>query len=131
MGFADGKSAYIVPLNFGYTQEDGKWSFYFHGAAVGRKLDLIRTVGYAGFELDTNHKVNEDKEACEYSFRFQSVIGQGPVRLIEGLDEKKAALQLIMAHYSGKSDWTFPDSMVAATAIFRLEAEELCCKEHG
>ena len=44
IALADGACAYIVPVNFGYDKA-GK-AFYFHGAAKGRKIDLIRQNGY-------------------------------------------------------------------------------------
>ena len=79
LGFCDQGKAYIVPLNFGYAVEDGKYVFYFHGAKEGRKIDLIRAGGTVGFELDTHYKLNEGDSACAYSARFQSVIGTGSV----------------------------------------------------
>jgi nitroimidazol reductase NimA-like FMN-containing flavoprotein (pyridoxamine 5'-phosphate oxidase superfamily) len=33
----DESSPYIVPVNFGYHYQDGRWSFYFHGARCGKK----------------------------------------------------------------------------------------------
>lgn len=42
LGFCDGDEVYIVPLNFGYEEVDGKYVFYFHGAKAGRKAELIR-----------------------------------------------------------------------------------------
>lgn len=42
LAFADGVAPYIVPLNFGFEEKDGKRTFYFHGAKEGRKLDLIK-----------------------------------------------------------------------------------------
>ncbi|MBW7571299.1 pyridoxamine 5'-phosphate oxidase family protein [Caproiciproducens faecalis] len=130
LGFADENGVYIVPLNFGYASADGKRSFYFHGAKEGRKIDLINQTGRAGFELDTKHEVTGGETACDYSFRYQSVIGQGTVSLLTDAEEKKAALQLIMAHYSDKSDWAFPDTAVRAVAVFQLKVSELACKEH-
>ncbi|MFR9159268.1 MAG: pyridoxamine 5'-phosphate oxidase family protein [Ruthenibacterium lactatiformans] len=41
LGFCDNGAVYIVPLNFGYAEENGKRVFYFHSAKSGRKLDLI------------------------------------------------------------------------------------------
>ena len=43
LAFPHGKSAYIVPLSFGYNEEEN--AFYFHGAAEGKKMDLVRTAG--------------------------------------------------------------------------------------
>jgi nitroimidazol reductase NimA-like FMN-containing flavoprotein (pyridoxamine 5'-phosphate oxidase superfamily) len=130
LGLADGGHVYIVPLNFGYIEDGAKRIFYFHGAAEGRKTELIRKNGSAGFELDTDHYLNEAEEACEYSFRFKSVIGEGKIGPIEDAEEKRAALRHIMAHYSVRSGWTFPDAMLEAAAVFKLEVESLTAKEH-
>jgi len=130
LGFADEKGAYIVPLNFGFVENGDRRTFYFHGAKVGRKVDLIKKNGYAGFELDTNHQLNEDEDPCEFSFRFQSVIGEGPVTVIEDPQEKKEALQIIMEHYSHKRDWVFGEAMLNAIVVFKLDVAEMACKEH-
>ena len=50
LGLCDEGRAYIVPLDFGYAEQDGRYTFYFHGAAEGRKIDLIRKNGWAAFD---------------------------------------------------------------------------------
>ena len=72
LGFCDEGGAYIVPLNFGYEERGGKRTFYFHGAREGRKMELIKAGGPVGFELDTGWRLNEAKEACEYSASFRA-----------------------------------------------------------
>ena len=47
--------ACIVPLNFGYTEEDGQPVLYFHSAREGHKLTLLRKNPVVGFEMDTGH----------------------------------------------------------------------------
>lgn len=130
LGFPDQGSVYIVPLNFAFLNEDGRGVFYFHGAKSGRKMDLLRHSPAVGFELDTNHKVNESQNACEYSFRFSSVIGTGNASVIEDIAEKKMALGLIMRHYSGRGGWAFSDREAEGVAVIKLEVTELSCKEH-
>lgn len=130
LGLVDRGRAYIVPLNFGFTEEAGRYIFYFHGAGSGRKIDLMKKDPAVGFEMDTNYKLNEDETACGYSARFQSVIGSGKVTFIEDVSEKKNALNAIMGHNTGKWDWKFPEKALNATCVFRLEVEELTCKEH-
>lgn len=130
LGMVDNGRVYIVPLNFGYTKEEGKYTFYFHGAKSGKKIDLMKGNPCVGFEMDTNYQLKEDECACEYSARFQSVIGSGKVTFIEDISEKIHALNVIMEHNTGKGDWEFSDKMVNATCVFRLDVEELACKEH-
>lgn len=130
LGLVDNGRAYIVPLNFGLTEEAGRYTFYFHGARSGRKIDLMKKDPRVGFEMDTNYKLNEDEAACEYSARFQSVIGSGRITFIEDIPEKRKALNVIMGHNTGKWNWEFPEKTVNATCVFRLDVEELSCKEH-
>lgn len=130
LGFCDDGEAYIVPLNFGFEEREGRRYFYFHGAGEGRKLELIRKTGRASFELDRGHELIEGKTACSYSMKYQSVMGTGRIYLLEDAAEKRRAFSLIMAHYAGQQPWEFPEAMLKAVSVFCLEAESLSCKEH-
>lgn len=130
LAFCDREKPYIVPLSFGYTERDGKIVFYFHSAQEGRKIDLIRRTGYAGFEMDTHYKLNESETACGWSARFRSVIGGGRVSIVETEAEKREGLQVIMRHLTGKDQWEFEENMLKVVCVFKLEVEELSCKEH-
>ena len=131
LGLNDNGKVYIVPLNFGFTEENEKYTFYFHGAKTGRKLDIIKQNNYAGFELDTNHEIyTKGDKACDYTARFQSIIGNGKVTIIENSDEKIKALLELMKHNTGKSEWEFDERMIKAVTVFKLEVEEMSCKEH-
>ena len=128
LGLCDEGRAYIVPLDFGYAEQDGRYTFYFHGAAEGRKIDLIRKNGWAAFEMDTGHELIRGPAACNHSARYQCVMGGGPVTLLEGREEKKAGLPAIMTHIAGQGPWEFDEAAVDKTQVIRLEAEELTCK---
>ena len=129
LGFCDEGEVYIVPLNFGYECESGRRVFYFHGASEGRKLELIRKTGKAGFEMDCGYEPISGETACTHSSRYRSIIGSGTVRLLEDREEKKRGMLSIMAHITGKRDWELPEAAMNATAVFRLEVEKLSCKE--
>lgn len=130
LGLCDRGRAYIVPLDFGFTERDGRYTFYFHSAGEGRKIDLIRENGWASFEMDTGHEVLSGEAACDYAARYQCVMGGGPVRLLETAEEKREGLAALMDHTAGPGNWTFNDAMVHAVTVFRLDAEELSCKVH-
>ena len=127
LAFPDGKSAYIVRLSFGYGEEEN--ALYFHGAAEGKKMDLVRQTGYAGFEMDTAHGLKTADQACGYSFRYRSVVGEGPIRVVEETQEKKKGLNCIMGHMSGKDSWDYPEAMLKRTAVLRLDVEQMSGKE--
>ncbi|MCD8126551.1 MAG: pyridoxamine 5'-phosphate oxidase family protein [Clostridiales bacterium] len=130
VAFATDDAPYIIPLNFGFAWEDGVRVFYFHGAAQGRKIDLLRSSPVVGFELDANHHLNESNTGCQHSYRFQSVIGTGRAALVENGVQKRQALALLLAHYTGQSDWAFPDAALEQVAVWRMEVLTLSCKEH-
>lgn len=130
LGFNDNGKVYIVPLNFGFAEKDGTYTLYFHSAKEGRKIDLIEKNQDAGFEMDTNYKLNEAETACAYSARFQSIIGSGKVSPIKAGEEKKTALLKIMQHNTGKAEWEFSENMLNSVCVFKLEVDELSCKEH-
>ena len=130
LAFADGALPYIVPLNFGYLNKQEGPVFYFHGAKEGRKIDLVRKCGIAGFELDTKHTLHTHDKACLHSFGYQSLIGTGKVSIVDKTLEKRAALELIMRQCTGKSGWEFDERALDATAVIRLEVDEMACKEH-
>ena len=131
LGFNDDGAVYIVPLSFGYEQIDGVYTFYFHSAREGRKLDLLRRYPQVGFEMDTNYRLNEADVACGYSARFQSVIGNGTASLVESVEEKIKGLGLLMEHTAGKGDWQFDGKMLDAVAVFKVQVTSLSCKEHA
>ena len=132
IGFYDKENdeVYIVPLNFGYSHVDNKRVFYFHGAKEGRKIELISKTKKVSFEMDSNHELIIGKMACNYSERYQSVMGTGLISFVEDKDEKIAALNEIMFQSTGKKDWDFPEPMLNGVAVFMIEVTSLSCKEH-
>ena len=132
IGFYDKENneVYIIPLNFGYSHVDNKRVFYFHGAKEGRKIELISKTKKVSFEMDSNHELIIGKMACNYSERYQSVMGTGLISFVEDKDEKIAALNEIMFQSTGKKDWDFPEPMLNGVAVFMIEVISLSCKEH-
>lgn len=131
LAFADGTHPYIVPLSFGYARKGETIQFYFHSAAAGRKVELSRKLGYAGFELDRNRTVKPNEKACDFTVAYESVVGEGSIQELTNPEEKTAALHAIMAHYTGRTDWAFPESVLNRTCVFCLTVKELSCKVHG
>lgn len=130
LGFNDDGQVYIVPLNYGYFVEAGAYTFYFHGAKEGRKIELMQKNPYVGFEMDTNTKINEADNACGHSTRYQSIMGNGYVSIVEDFEEKKKGLLAIMKQNTGKEEWQFSESAVHSVCVFKMTVEQLSCKEH-
>ena len=128
IAFYDNGDLYIVPLNYGFIYENDKYVFYFHGAKAGRKFELSKSSPMVGFEIDGEYELLQADVACDYSAKFQSVIGTGRLSIIEDYEEKIKGLNALMNHISGKSEWDYSKDMVDAVAVFRFEVDKLSCK---
>lgn len=130
LGLIDEKGAYMVPLNFGFEEADGRLNLFFHGAVEGKKIDLIKEQKVASFEMDCKHQLVEGEIACAYSYLFQSIIGNGNICLLEEYEEKVHGLKVLMSHYSKRNNWEFEENQVEAIAVAKLEVTNWSCKEH-
>ena len=128
IAFYDNGDIYIVPVNYGYRHEDGKYSFYFHGARAGRKFELAKISPKVGFEIDGRYELIEADVACSFSAKFQSVIGTGTLSLVEDKAEQILGLNCLMKQTTNKSKWEYGDKILNGLAVFRLDVEKMSCK---
>ena len=130
VGFWDKGEVYVVPVNYGFWQENGDYRFYFHGARQGRKYELARSCPKVGFEIDGGYQLLPSEVACGYSAAYQSVVGTGRLCLVTNEAEMRLGLGCLMKQASHRTDWEFSPAALAAVAVFRLEVETLSCKAH-
>lgn len=130
LGLVEDGRAYIVPLNYGWTEENGRYTLYAHSAAEGRKIDLIRGGADVGFEMETGVEYFDAETACGWGNRYASIIGEGRATLLSTPEEKRQALTAIMAHYSARRDYTFEDTMVDLVQVIKIDVTALSCKIH-
>jgi nitroimidazol reductase NimA-like FMN-containing flavoprotein (pyridoxamine 5'-phosphate oxidase superfamily) len=124
LAMVDKGHPYVVPLNFGYRNG----SLYFHSALEGRKINVLNVNAQVCFEVDELVKMNKAAQACDWGVSFRSVIGTGTARMLETPAEKKAGLDIIMAHYSGRS-FDYPEEMLAKTAVIQVTVHEMTGKQ--
>ncbi|MCK5673907.1 MAG: pyridoxamine 5'-phosphate oxidase family protein [Spirochaetales bacterium] len=127
LGLFDGKSPYIVPLNFGYKED----TLYFHSAMVGRKIDILKRNPNVCFEIDIPGKTINSEKACNWSMSFVSIIGEGKVRFLDDETDKVDALNIIMKHYSESGKWDFNKKMMEKTLAFKVKIENISAKRSG
>ncbi len=127
LGMIDERGAYIVPMNFGFSDSDGL-KLYFHSAAEGKKLDILRKNSCVTFEMDSKHRLQAGEVACKYTFFYECVMGRGRIRFLEG-GEKRAGLDLIMAHY-GEARPEYDPRGLERVAVLELSVDEISAKAH-
>jgi nitroimidazol reductase NimA-like FMN-containing flavoprotein (pyridoxamine 5'-phosphate oxidase superfamily) len=126
LGILNGDTPYVVPLCFGYRDN----TLFFHGSIKSGKYALLRKHPKVCFEFDILAEPLSAPDPCDWDMRYQSVIGFGEASMVEGMDEKRQALEIIAAQYD-KGSRTFPDSKVRATAVFKVAIASMTGKQSG
>lgn len=123
----DEEFPYILPLNFGMEVVEGRIKLYFHSALEGYKVELIKKDNRASFEMDRNHQLQYFEEQGYCTMSYESVIGQGIIRVLNE-NERAAALEKLMAHYhKGKRVWYNP-AAIPRTMVYVLDVQRITAK---
>ena len=126
LGLTDGNRPYIVPLSFGFQNNN----LYFHSAPEGKKIEMLRKNSKVCFEFDLDHQLVADEEACKWGMKYRSVIGFGKASIIEDIREKREGLNAILEHYSGRT-FDYPEAAVNGTLVIKVEIESVTGKKSG
>ena len=127
VGLAVNNEPYIVPMNYGYTMEEGKLTLYLHSGLKGKKLDMIRANPNVFVEMDCDQVPFVGKVPCQYGLSYSSIMGRGTAHIVEDVEEKKQAMSILMKTQTGK-DFTFEDRLVSIVAVIRVDVEEYTAK---
>ncbi len=124
LAMVDKDMPYIVPMNFGYKNK----CLFFHCAKQGKKIDLIKKNNNVCFEFDQLIKIKKTKLACSWGLEYKSVIGSGKAFFLNDKKEKKQALDIIMAQYSGRK-FEYSDEMLESITIIKVIIDKMTGKQ--
>lgn len=131
VALCDDQWPYIVPMNFGCW--DGK--LYFHCASEGMKLDLLHANPNVCFEAEIDVQVAPGENSCNWSVRFQSVIGFGRLSIVTDPAEKRIGLEALLAHYTkgertraSGHDTALPSHLSSDMIVLRVDVHLLTGK---
>lgn len=128
IGMIDGNMPYVVPMNYGYIMENNQLTLYVHGAAKGRKLDVIKKNPNVFVEIDTDIVPFEGKVACQYGVSYSSVMCEGVAEILDDVDEKKKGLSILMKTQTDK-DFEFTDQLASIVAVIKINVSEFTAKK--
>jgi uncharacterized protein len=118
---------YIVTLSYGYDAD--RKALYFHTAHRGVKLDYLRA------NPNVCATVIEDRGYImgECAHGYRSVVLYGKLLEVEGLDEKKHGMDVMLCHLEENPDAVKKrslkdDQAYARAAILRLDIDEMTGK---
>ena len=127
LGLVDGDEPYVVPMNYGYTMDDGKLTLWLHGATQGRKYDVIRKNPKVFFEMECDLQPFEGDVACKYGISYSSLMGRGTAVVIEDSQEKQDALTFLMKTQTGMN-FEFNDKLASVVGIIRIDVTDYTAK---
>lgn len=125
LSLSDGGEPYAVPLNAAW---DGEY-FYLHSRHSGRKIDILRKNPrvHLTFVPEAAFVQRHMRTSCGGSMDFRSVCVSGEAEIMgEGasLDERRAALGLIAAHF-GIDHLPMDDAVIAKTTVIRVKSIQI------
>lgn len=128
VGLTDQEQPYIVPMNYGYTYENGELTFYLHGALQGYKYDLIKKNPKVCFEMECDIMPFEGRTACQYGMVYSSIMGKGTAEIVESPQEKIRDMEILMKTQTGK-DFTFNEKLVSIINVIKIHVTEFTAKK--
>ena len=127
LGLSVNDEPYVVPMNYGYTMEDGKLVIYLHSAVKGKKLEMVRTNPRVCFNIDCDRMPFEGGVPCQYGMVYSSIMGRGTATLVEDPEAKMEAMSIFMKSQTGK-DFTFNERLVSIVTVIRIDVTEYTAK---
>ena len=128
IGMVDGDEPYVVPMNYGYTLQDGVLCLYLHGATVGRKIDIMKKNPKVFFEMECDITPFGGKVACQYGTTYSSVMGLGTAEILEDVNEKRDGMTKLMKTQTGM-DFAFDERMVSIVNVIKITCTEFTAKK--
>ncbi len=122
VAMVDEGEPYIVPVTFGY---DGR-SLYFHSALEGRKIEALKKDPRVCFNIVSEARVVEQPPDC--ATKYRSVTGYGTAALLTDVDQKLAAIKVLMLHSLGH-EVDFPVKGMDRMLVVRIDIEHLTGKQ--
>ncbi|KAF0238882.1 MAG: pyridoxamine 5'-phosphate oxidase-related fmN-binding [Prolixibacteraceae bacterium] len=125
LAMIDNGLPYLLPFNFGYSEN----CIYIHSAPAGKKIEVLRQNPVVCFEVEDETATVEGDIACRWSQMYRSVIGYGKVEIVNGFDEKKQALDIIMQQHGAPANMKFDPKEVEFIVVLKLTIESMTGKQ--
>lgn len=120
LAMVDNNMPYVIPLSYGYEMQDGTLTVYFHSAAEGKKIDILKNNKQVCFEMCCEGTPVFAKETpCNSGYYYSSVLGFGQVAFITSPQEKCDALNKIVLHQSGFSTNITPEQ-ASSVCVYKV-----------
>lgn len=121
----DDMKPYLLPFNYGYRDH----CIYIHSAPEGKKIDVLKKNNNVCFEIEQKAEIVKDTIPCKWATIYRSVVGYGKVDIITNYEQKKKALDIILAHNGGESKNRYQDNQIKTLVILKVNITKLTAKQ--
>jgi len=128
LGLSDGGRPYVVPLSYGWLEEEGGISLYFHCALEGRKLDIIRKNSRCAGVITGDAGIVRGAQACSWSASYASLMLEGEVEILEDEAQRKRGLDALMRHYGWEGEAPYSEAALKKALVCRVRVRSLTGK---
>lgn len=91
---------------------------------------MIKKNNNVCFEFDIEDGFKESQIPCKWSMKYRSVIGYGKAFIIDDINNKIRALDIIMGHYLNSKDTSeYQSDSIDNILIIKVEIENLSGKK--
>ena len=110
-------------MNFGYMTA----AYTLHSAVEGRKIEILKNQNVC-FEVETECESVKADLPCEWSMKYQSVIGFGKAHFLEETGQKIKGLDVITEKFTGLPYTNYGEGMLKRLAVIRVDIESVTGK---
>ena len=124
LGIHNNPFPYIVPLSFGFEDNEGELKIYFHGAKEGLKHDLLDKNKHVCIETDIFHTFTETETGL--TTEYESIIAFGIAEVVYG-DEAIKGMDLVCSH-CGYDGYVYDHKALEFMKIYRISVSSITGK---
>ncbi|HYJ90833.1 MAG TPA: pyridoxamine 5'-phosphate oxidase family protein [Pyrinomonadaceae bacterium] len=127
IGFVADGQPYVIPTGFGRLEND----LYIHGSSASRMLRTLSDGINMCFTTTLVDGLVLARSAFHHSVNYRSIVVLGRARLVEDMDEKNRALEVITNHIVPErwDDVRWPTELeLKATSVLKLPINEASAK---
>lgn len=124
LGINDYPYPYVVPVSFGFDVQDDKLCFYFHGATIGKKVQLLDKNPLVCVEGDIFHRYMDTIKSV--TCLYESFIAYGKCSLLDGNDAIHGLKQILK--HCNYFDHSFNTDVLPIVNVYKIEVESVTAK---
>lgn len=135
VGLVDDGSPYVVNQLFVF--DPGEHAIYLHGANTGRTRSIVERSGSPEVCLTVSRmgRLLPAEKPVDFDVEYASVVVYGDVGLVDGSEQKRRALELLMEKFAphmtpGDEYNPIAESSIDRTSVYRIDIDRWSGKQN-